>query len=163
MVCLLDCFSPKTLPGRLSVLTESSTMPMVAWVDFIVKVFVELFFKRAYNAYRRVKIVNQTFGKLIRQARKDKAYSQRELASILSVDFTYLSKLENDRADYPPKEDVIRALARNLDLDEEELIFLAGRIPQQYEALLRQNPKEMQALFRRIQEDPNWIKNSVQP
>ncbi|MGE5657288.1 MAG: helix-turn-helix domain-containing protein [Actinomycetota bacterium] len=107
--------------------------------------------------------MNQTFGKLIRQARKDKAYSQRELASILSVDFTYLSKLENDRADYPPKEDVIRALARNLDLDEEELIFLAGRIPQQYEALLRQNPKEMQALFRRIQEDPNWIKNSVQP
>ena len=107
--------------------------------------------------------MNQTFGKLIRQARKDKSYSQRELASILSVDFTYLSKLENDRADYPPKEDVIRALARNLDLAEEELIFLAGRIPQQYEALLRQNPKEMQALFRRIQEDPNWIKNSVQP
>lgn len=105
--------------------------------------------------------MNQTFGKLIRQARKDKSYSQRELASILSVDFTYLSKLENDRADYPPKEDVIRALARNLDLAEEELIFLAGRIPQQYEALLRQNPKEMQALFRRIQEDPNWIKNSI--
>jgi transcriptional regulator with XRE-family HTH domain len=106
--------------------------------------------------------VEQTFGRLIRQARKDKAYSQRELAGLLSVDFTYLSKLENDRADYPPKEDVIRALARNLDLDQEELIFLAGRLPQQYEALLRQNPKEMQALFRRMQDDPSWIKKSVQ-
>ncbi|OCR01470.1 transcriptional regulator [Oscillatoriales cyanobacterium USR001] len=106
--------------------------------------------------------MEQTFGRLIRQARKDKAYSQRELAGLLSVDFTYLSKLENDRADYPPKEDVIRALARNLDLDQEELIFLAGRLPQQYEALLRQNPKEMQALFRRMQDDPSWIKKSVQ-
>ena len=106
--------------------------------------------------------MEQTFGRLIRQARKDKAYSQRELAGLLSVDFTYLSKLENDRADYPPKEDVIKALARNLDLDQEELIFLAGRLPQQYKALLRQNPKEMQALFRRMQDDPSWIKKSVQ-
>ncbi|CBN57236.1 helix-turn-helix transcriptional regulator [Kamptonema animale CS-326] len=105
--------------------------------------------------------MEQTFGRLIRQARKDKSYSQRELAGLLSVDFTYLSKLENDRADYPPKEEVIRALARNLDLDQEELIFLAGRLPQQYEALLRQNPKEMQALFRRMQDDPSWIKKSV--
>ncbi len=85
--------------------------------------------------------MEQTFGRLIRQARKDKAYSQRELAAMLSVDFTYLSKLENDRADYAPKEDVIRALARNLDINEEELIFLAGRLPQQYEALLKQNPQ----------------------
>jgi transcriptional regulator with XRE-family HTH domain len=107
--------------------------------------------------------LEQTFGRLIRQARKDKGFSQRELAAMLSVDFTYLSKLENDRADYAPKEEVIRSLARNLDLNEEELIFLAGRLPQQYEALLKQNPKEMQALFRRMQENPDWLKNSLQP
>lgn len=47
--------------------------------------------------------MEQTFGKLIRQARKDKGYSQRQLAGLLSVDFTYLSKLENDRADYPQR------------------------------------------------------------
>jgi HTH-type transcriptional regulator, competence development regulator len=115
---------------------------------------------------RRQKTVEQTFeqtfGKLIRQARKDKGYSQRELAAMLSVDFTYLSKLENDRADYAPKEEVIRSLARNLDINEEELIFLAGRLPQQYEALLKQNPKEMQALFRRMQENPDWLKKSFQ-
>ena len=106
--------------------------------------------------------MEQTFGRLIRQARKDKAYSQRELAAMLSVDFTYLSKLENDLADYAPKEEVIRALARNLDINEEELIFLAGRLPQQYEALLKQNPKEMQALFRRMQENPDWLKQSFE-
>ncbi|WP_202220615.1 helix-turn-helix domain-containing protein, partial [Okeania sp. KiyG1] len=51
----------------------------------------------------------------MRKARKEKGYSQRELAKFLGVDFTYLSKLENDRADYAPKEEVIRGLARNLD------------------------------------------------
>ena len=106
--------------------------------------------------------MEQTFGRLIRQARKDKADSQRELAAMLSVDLTYLSKLENDRADYAPKEEVIRALARNLDINEEELIFLAGRLPQQYEALLKQNPKEMQALFRRMQENPDWLKQAFE-
>jgi HTH-type transcriptional regulator, competence development regulator len=118
--------------------------------------------KQARMPVRRRKTVEQTFGRLIRQARKDKAYSQRELAGMLSVDFTYLSKLENDRADYAPKEEVIRALARNLDINEEELIFLAGRLPQQYEALLKQNPKEMQALFRRMQENPDWLKQSFE-
>ncbi len=73
--------------------------------------------------------MDETFGTLIRQARKDKGYSQRDLAKLLGVDFTYLSKLENDRGDYAPKEDVIRALAQHLDLNEEELIVLAGRIP----------------------------------
>lgn len=98
----------------------------------------------------------QNFGKLIRQARKDRGYSQRELAKLLGVDFTYLSKLENNRADYAPKEDVIRALARHLNLNEEELIFLAGRIPQAEEELLKQHYKNMPALFRRMRENPEF-------
>jgi HTH-type transcriptional regulator, competence development regulator len=100
--------------------------------------------------------VAQSFGKLIRQARKEKGYSQREFAKLVYLDFTYLSKLENDRADYPPKEDVIRSLASNLDLEAEELIFLAGRIPQHDEELLKQNYKAMPALFRRLREDPEF-------
>jgi transcriptional regulator with XRE-family HTH domain len=102
--------------------------------------------------------VGQSFGQLIRQARKDKGYSQRELAKLLGLDFTYLSKLENDRADYPPKEDVIRSLARNLSLNEEELIFLAGRIPQRDEDFIKQHYKAMPALFRRMQENPDFAK-----
>lgn len=100
--------------------------------------------------------MSDDFGQLIRQARKDKGYSQRELAKLLQIDFTYLSKLENNRADYAPKEEVIRGLARHLDLDEEELIFLAGRIPQREEDLLKQHYKEMPALFRRMRENPEF-------
>jgi HTH-type transcriptional regulator, competence development regulator len=100
--------------------------------------------------------MSDDFGKLIRQARKDRGYSQRELAKLLQLDFTYLSKLENNRADYAPKEDVIRGLARHLELDEEELIFLAGRIPHQEEDLLKQHYKDMPALFRRMRENPEF-------
>lgn len=106
--------------------------------------------------------MDETFGTLIRQARKDKGYSQRDLAKLLGVDFTYLSKLENDRADYAPKEDVIRALAQHLDLNEEELIVLAGRIPQEYEAFLKQNYKEMPALLRRMWENPEFAQKVFQ-
>lgn len=103
--------------------------------------------------------MNKTFGQLIRDARKGKGYSQRELAVLVKLDFTYLSKLENDRADYAPKEDVIRNLAIQLDLDPEELVFLSGRIPERDEQLLKQNYKEMPTLFRRMQEDPQFARS----
>lgn len=98
----------------------------------------------------------QGFGEQIRQARKDKGYSQRDLAKLVGLDFTYLSKLENNRADYAPKEDVIRNLAEHLDLDPEELTFLAGRIPERDEEFLKQNYKAMPALFRRMKENPEF-------
>ena len=106
--------------------------------------------------------MNQNFGIIIRKARKDKGYSQRELAKLLKVDFTYLSKLENNRADYAPKEEVIRSLARHLDLNAEELIFLVGRIPQDKEELLKQHYKNMPTLFRRMGENPEFAKKVFQ-
>ena len=121
-------------------------------VDFLVK--------SQYNDLTSMENdVNKTFGQLIRDARKDKGYSQRELAVLVKLDFTYLSKLENDRADYAPKEDVIRNLAIQLDLDPEELVFLSGRIPERDEQLLKQNYKEMPTLFRRMQEDPKFARS----
>lgn len=117
--------------------------------------------------------MKQTFGKVIRQARRDKGYSQRELAKLIDVDYTYLSKLENDHAGYPPKADVIRALARHLDLSEreEELIYLAGRITPDdekvFEELVRQNYKQMPALFRMWRDNPHSVqkllRESTQP
>ncbi|MEA5420318.1 helix-turn-helix transcriptional regulator [Spirulina sp. CCNP1310] len=106
--------------------------------------------------------MNNAFGKLIRDRRKDKGYSQRKLAALIKIDFTYLSKLENNRAEYAPKEDVIRNLARYLDLNPEELIFLAGRIPHQEEAFLSQYYKSMPMLFRRMRENPEFAREVFQ-
>lgn len=107
--------------------------------------------------------MSQTFGKVIRQARKDKGYSQRELAKLIEVDYTYLSKLENDHAAYPPSKDVIRLLVAYLDLAEreEQLIYLAGRITPDderiFQELVKQNYKQMPALFRIWRDNPHSV------
>lgn len=92
---------------------------------------------------------------------KDKEYSQRELAKLIGVNYSYLSKLENDHAGYPPSEDVIKSLARHLDLTEQfsELRRLAGRITPDdskvFEDLVRKYQK-MPALLRRMRDDPEF-------
>ena len=103
--------------------------------------------------------MSQTFGKVIRQARKEKEFSQRELAKLIGVDYTYLSKLENHHAGYPPSEDVIHKLALHLDLKEEDLRYLAGRITPDdakvFEDLIRKY-KQMPALLRRMRDEPEF-------
>lgn len=105
---------------------------------------------------------NQSLGSLIKQARKVKNYSQRQLAKMVDIDFTYLSKIENDRTDYPPKEQVIRAIAQHLDLDEEELIFLTGRVPQSDKEFIKQNYEKMPTFFRRLRENPEQLKRILE-
>lgn len=69
------------------------------------------------------------FGKRIRQLRLENDLSQRDLASKVEIDFTYLSKIENSRA-APPSDAVIRRLATELKADPEELLALAAKVSQ---------------------------------
>lgn len=96
------------------------------------------------------------FGNVIKEARKKNGYTQRQLAEILGIDFTYLSKLENNRGDSTPKEELIRYMALYLGLDEDELIFLAGKIPSEDEELIKQHYQQMPLLFRRMRENPEF-------
>ena len=98
-----------------------------------------------------------SFGQVVRQARKDKGYSQRELAILIEVDFTYLSKLESDRTEYPPKEYVIQQLAHYLELNCEELICLTGRLPERYQDFLKEHYSVMPALFKWMQKNPTFV------
>lgn len=68
------------------------------------------------------------FGKAIRDCRKQLGISQKELAERAGIDFTYLSKIENNRTP-PPSEDVIRAMAQVLGVDSDELIRLESGLP----------------------------------
>jgi HTH-type transcriptional regulator, competence development regulator len=103
--------------------------------------------------------VNITFGELIREARRQQEYSQRELASLIGVNYTYLSKLENDRAEYPPSQEVIQSLAHHLQLEEKELTKLAGRINPEDTQIFKDLVKkyqEMPVLLRRMQNNPDF-------
>jgi len=79
-----------------------------------------------------------SFGERLRQLRKEKGWTQRQLAERTEVrdengvlrkgiDFTYLSKIENDKEQASEK--TIQALAKALGADADELLLLAQKIP----------------------------------
>lgn len=85
------------------------------------------------------------FGQRLRDLRKQKNLSQRDLAARLGIDFTYLSKIEGGRLD-PPSEVIIRRIAQVLEADEDELINLAGKVPKDLKAVLEESPQAVELL-----------------
>jgi transcriptional regulator with XRE-family HTH domain len=90
----------------------------------------------------------QTFGQRIRALRREKKLGQRALAAQVGVNFTYVSRIENENLDFAPypSEDLIRRLATALDADEDELLILAKKIPEP----IRQRVLERPDVFRKL-------------
>ncbi len=94
--------------------------------------------------------MEMTFGERVRQLRKERHMTQRELAEQVDIDFTYLSKIENGHG-VPPAEATIRRLARVLDADAEELILLADKLPADFEQDLLARPEwQVAELYRSL-------------
>ncbi|MHB8322854.1 MAG: helix-turn-helix domain-containing protein [Candidatus Dormibacteria bacterium] len=105
----------------------------------------------------------ETFGQTIRRLRIQRGLTQRKLAEELGIDFTYLSKVENNKGD-PPAEDKVRRLAAILGCDEEDLLALAVKFPPElrtraeqdhrFARLLRRLPEasegDLQDVYRRL-------------
>lgn len=79
------------------------------------------------------------FGIHLRRLRLDQHMSQRNLAALVGVDFTYISKIESGQL-APPSEEVLRKIARALDTDEDDLINRAGKVPTEIKVTLQDNP-----------------------
>lgn len=77
----------------------------------------------------------ESFGLKLRALRRDKGFTLRQLADLAGVDFTYLSKVENDRVPYTPSVDTIRAIATALGVGPMELLTLANKLPVELETL----------------------------
>ena len=105
---------------------------------------------------------HQTFGQRIRELRKAKDLTQRELAERVAsrlkeadrrgFDVTYLSKIENDRLP-PPSTVAIMQLAKELDADSDELLALAGKAPSDLGQTLKES--EAARLFYRSAQNLN--------
>lgn len=65
----------------------------------------------------------ETCGKLIMEGRERKSWTQKNLADVVGVTSSYISKLEQD--DNPPSDQLCVKIARVLELDEKELRLLA--------------------------------------
>ncbi len=53
----------------------------------------------------------------------------RQLADATDLDFTYLSKIENNRLEHTPSLKALQRIAKELDADELELMALADKTP----------------------------------
>lgn len=90
----------------------------------------------------------RTFGELIKEARKEKKITQRELASLIGVDFTYISKIETGALE-PPSEEVIKKISKILDIDENELFIAAKKVPTEFKDTIMEEDSTANMFFRK--------------
>jgi transcriptional regulator with XRE-family HTH domain len=89
-----------------------------------------------------------SFGRRVRQLRKLKGLSLRQLAPLVGVGFTYLSKVETGRLDFGdyPSDQLIVKLAKALDADTDELLLLAKKIPEPIRQRVIERPEAFRTL-----------------
>ncbi len=92
-------------------------------------------------------MARETLGGRVRRARVEAGLGLRELARRLGKTPSYLSDIENDRR--VPSEEVLRALSRELPVEFDELMGLAGRFGEEAARYLKRTPAAAK-LFRRI-------------
>jgi HTH-type transcriptional regulator, competence development regulator len=71
--------------------------------------------------------VEETFGEKLRNLRRSGGVSQRDLAKRVGVDFSYISKLENDRLP-PPSAETMLKICEVLGTSPDELFAATGKI-----------------------------------
>lgn len=87
--------------------------------------------------------MTKTFGQRIKELRKAKGLGQRAVAAEVGINFTYLSKIENDKVDFAafPSEETIRKLAKVLEADVDELLLMAEKIPDHIRKRVLEKPE----------------------
>ncbi len=98
------------------------------------------------------------FGDRLKELRLLARLTQRQLADLIGVDFSYLSKIENGVLP-PPSERVLSQLAEALNTDKDELLILAGKIPADIAEMLK-NRKTLELLRSRRTQKKIMAKNT---
>lgn len=87
------------------------------------------------------------FGAFIRARREEKEIGLREMARMIGVSPTYVSKVERDEFP-PPAEDKVRLIAGVIGCDVDELLARAGKVATDLSDIIKRNPVEVAALLR---------------
>lgn len=95
--------------------------------------------------------MKERLGGRIRRKRAEHKLGLRETAAKVGISPTYLSRIETMDEKTPPAEDVIRKLADLLLDDFDELMQLAGRVPEDVEKVIKADPT-MPAFLRTARE-----------
>ena len=89
----------------------------------------------------------ERFGAFVRRKREAKEIGLREMAKMIGVSPTYLSKVERDEFP-PPVEDKVKAIAKIINCDADELLARAGRVSSDLSDIIKRRPRELAALLR---------------
>jgi transcriptional regulator with XRE-family HTH domain len=83
----------------------------------------------------------------VRREREGKEIGLREMAKMIGVSPTYLSKVE--RGEFPPPaEDRVKQIAKVIGYDADVLLALAGRVSSDITEIIKRQPVELTALLR---------------
>jgi transcriptional regulator with XRE-family HTH domain len=89
----------------------------------------------------------ERFGQFVRQRRCASKIGLREMAKRIGISPTYLSKVERDEFP-PPAEDKVRAIAKIINCDADDLLARAGRVSTDITDIIKRHPVELAALLR---------------
>ena len=87
---------------------------------------------------RQVVDMAKSFGQALRELRRSKDITQRDLSMRVGVDFSYISKVENDRL-APPSADTIVKICEVLEVSPDELLALTGKMPTEVKEMISAN------------------------
>lgn len=87
------------------------------------------------------------FGDVLREKRMAKGISLRKFADQVGVSPTYLSQVEQGNID-PPTAERVRKMAEILGENADELIALAGRVPEDLPKIIQKQPTQIPELLR---------------
>jgi transcriptional regulator with XRE-family HTH domain len=89
----------------------------------------------------------EKFGAFVRREREKKGLGLREMARMIDVSPTYLSMVERD-AMQPPAENKVKAIAKIINCDADDLLARAGRLSTEIADIIKSRPIELAALLR---------------
>jgi transcriptional regulator with XRE-family HTH domain len=91
----------------------------------------------------------EKFGAFIRRKREamEPKVGLREMAKMIGVSPTYLSKVERDEFP-PPAEDKVRKIAKIIECDADDLLARANRVSSDISDIIKRHPVELAALLR---------------
>lgn len=92
-------------------------------------------------------MLGEKFGEFMRRKREEKEIGLREIAKMIGVSPTYVSKVERDEFP-PPAEDKVRLIAGVIGCDVDDLLARAGKVATDLSDIIKRNPVEVAALLR---------------
>jgi len=109
--------------------------------------------------YYIIHTMKNTFGSYIREKREsllknDRTFSLRQVAQRISVEPSYLSKLERGEQTALSEEKIL-ALAKELNEDPDILLALSGKISKDIQNIIRKRPKIFAEVIRELKEMPD--------